>query len=253
VWSLPDALRVFSPGASLATILAAVRQTLSKLNALDAVERYVQRVRACEVVKGQADEIWRQALTAIDAAQDVGSVRQARDGAIRHLEQVPQVADPAPLRVGMIGEIYVVLEPFVNMEIERELGRLGVHVHRTIMLSDWTRFTLFLSALGMGPHDRAHRAAMPYLGRDVGGDGWESVGETILHARNGFDGMIHLAPFTCMPETIAQNIMVRMRPEVDIPVLEVTCDEQMGRAGMLTRIEAFVDLLWRKRAARGES
>ena len=93
-----------------------------------------------------------------------------------------------PLRVGIIGEIYVLFEPFVNMDVERELGRLGVQVHRTVMLSDWTRFTLFLNALGMSQHDQAHRAAVPYLNRDVGGDGWESVGETILHARNGYDG-----------------------------------------------------------------
>ena len=170
-----------------------------------------------------------------------------RRDALHALRGISQDTETQPVRMGIIGEIYVVLEPFVNMDLERELGRLGVEVHRTIMLSDWTRSTVFLSAIGMNQHDRAHRAAMPYLCRDGGGDGWESVGETVLHAKHRFDGMVHLAPFTCMPEIIAQNILIGMRKgDVAIPVLSITCDEQMGRAGMITRLEAFVDLLRRK-------
>ena len=247
LWELADALRVFAPGASLRTIVSALRIMMSKLRALDVVERGVQRVRARELIKGGADRAWRDAVAAIDAAGGVRQVRSVRRDALADLRDIPQDAGARPLRVGIIGEIYVVLEAFVNMDVERELGRLGVEVNRTIMLSEWMRSALFLSALGMSQHDRAHRAAMPYLSRDVGGDGWESVGETVLHARHGFDGMVQLAPFTCMPETIAQNVFLGMRDEVDIPVLSLTCDEQMGRVGLVTRLEAFVDLLWRKR------
>ena len=91
--------------------------------------------------------------------------------------------------------------------------------------------------------DRIHKAALPYLQRDIGGDGWESVGEKVLHA-NEYDGLIHLVPFTCMPEIIAQNIMPTTKEK--IPVLTILCDEQITKTGMLTRLEAFVDLLQRK-------
>ncbi len=33
-----------------------------------------------------------------------------------------------PLKIGLIGEIYTVIEPFVNLEIERKLGHMGVLV-----------------------------------------------------------------------------------------------------------------------------
>jgi predicted nucleotide-binding protein (sugar kinase/HSP70/actin superfamily) len=94
---------------------------------------------------------------------------------------------------------------------------------------------------------RIHKAALPYLKRDVGGDGWESVGEKVLHNKE-YDGLIHLAPFTCMPEIVAQNIMPSTKE--NIPVLTILCDEQTTKTGMLTRLEAFVDLLERKRRAR---
>jgi benzoyl-CoA reductase/2-hydroxyglutaryl-CoA dehydratase subunit BcrC/BadD/HgdB len=51
-----------------------------------------------------------------------------------------------------------------------------------------------------------------------------------------------------MPEIVAQNIMPSTRE--DIPVLAVTCDEQMAKQGMLTRLEAFVDLLGFRRRRR---
>jgi predicted nucleotide-binding protein (sugar kinase/HSP70/actin superfamily) len=91
---------------------------------------------------------------------------------------------------------------------------------------------------------------MPYLKRDVGGDGWESVGEKVVYAQEGYDGVVHLAPFTCMPEIVAQNIMLSTKE--DIPVLTVLYDEQMAKPGMITRLEAFVDLLKFRRRRKGK-
>jgi len=51
-----------------------------------------------------------------------------------------------------------------------------------------------------------------------------------------------------MPEIMAQNIMPTTRE--NIPVLTILCDEQIAKPGMLTRLEAFVDLLKRRRRAR---
>ena len=72
----------------------------------------------------------------------------------------------------------------------------------------------------------------------------------MLHAKE-YDGIIHLAPFTCMPEIVAQNIMLTTKE--DIPVLTILCDEQIAKPGVLTRLEAFVDLLERKRRARNNN
>ena len=113
-------------------------------------------------------------------------------------------------------------------------------------ISQWTKFSLFLNPLGFDEKAKIHKAAFPYLKRDVGGDGWESVGEKVLHTKE-YDGLIHLAPFTCMPEIVAQNIMPSTKE--NIPVLTILCDEQMAKPGVLTRLEAFVDLLQRRRRA----
>ena len=63
----------------------------------------------------------------------------------------------------------------------------------------------------------------------------------------GTDGLIHVSPFTCMPEIMSQNIFPKMREDVNIPILSLIMDEQTGKAGYLTRLEAFVDLMRRKK------
>jgi len=141
------------------------------------------------------------------------------------------------------------LEPFSSFDIERELGKLGVEVRRATFISGWTKFSLFLNPFGINEKSRIHKAAYPYLKRDIGGDGWESVGEKVLHAKE-YDGLIHLAPFTCMPEIIAENIMPSTKEQM--PVLTILCDEQIAKAGVLTRLEAFVDLLERKRRKQND-
>lgn len=222
-------------------IISAFRFGIGKLFALDRIERVVQKMRAVELEEGTANRIYREAIKAIDEATVGKEVKKITKEYIDKLNRVPKDLEADSVKVGIVGEIYVVIEPFANMDLEVELGKLGVEVERTMTLSRWVKYSLFLNPLGIDEWKEVHKLAMPYLKRDVGGDGWESVGEKVLYARNGCDGVIHVAPFTCMPEIVAQNIMPSTRE--DIPVLAILCDEQMAKPGMITRLEAFVDLL----------
>ncbi len=225
-------------------IILAIRFGVAKMNALDRLEKVVHKVRAVERMKGTANKIFTKAIEAIDNAHDYDTLRKVQKDYIDQLNQIPKDSQAQPLIVGVIGEFYVILEPFSNLDVESELGKLGVEVRRTTFMSKWTRFSFFLNYLGLDEKARIHKAASPYLKRDIGGDGWESVGEKVLHAKE-YDGLIHIAPFTCMPETVARNIMSSTKE--NIPVLTLLCDEQSSKPGMLTRLEAFVDMLERKR------
>lgn len=227
-------------------IIAAYSFCQKKINVMDRIERAVQKVRAVETQKGTASRIFKEALNAIDEADDSRTLKEIQQEYLGRLNRVERDPDARPLIVGVTGEFYVVLEPFSNFDIENELGKLGVEVKRTTFLSEWVKFSMFLNPLGINEKDRVHKAALPYLKRDIGGDGWESVGEKVLH-NNEYDGIVHLAPFTCMPEIIAQNIMPTTKE--NLPVLTILCDEQMTKTGVMTRLEAFVDLLKHKRRA----
>jgi len=245
LFGLLELLKHLSNDAPWAKIISAFRFGLAKLNVLDRIEQAVQKVRPVELVKGTANKLYAQAIKATEQADDFQALKRVQRDYLEQLRLVERDENAEPLVVGIIGEFYVLLEPFSNLDVEKELGRLGVEVRRTIFTSGWTKFSLFLNPLGVNEKDRLHKAAMPYLKRDIGGEGWETVGEKVLHAKD-YDGLIHLAPFTCMPEIVAQNIMPSTKE--NIPVLTILCDEQLGKPGMLTRLEAFVDLLKYRRA-----
>jgi len=235
-------------GAPSPKIISAFYFAVGKLFALDKIEKVVHKVRALEIDKGTASQIYQEAIRAIDGAPNQREVKKLTRHYVDRLSKIPKNPKASPIKVGIVGEIYVVIEPFSNMDIEVELGKLGVEVHRTMTISRWVKYSLFLNYLGINEWRGVHKLAMPYLDHDVGGDGWESVGEKVLYSRKGYDGLIHLAPFTCMPEIVAQNIMPSTKE--DIPVLAVLCDEQMAKQGLITRLEAFVDLLEFRRKRR---
>jgi len=242
------AIKRVANDASWTTIISVFYLGVAKLRALDELERQVQKVRPVELEKGAADRLYQEAIGAIDGATSLASLKQVVRECIEKLEQIPQDPEVVPLKVGIVGELYVVMESFSNMNLEIELGKMGVEVRRTrsTFFSEWTKWSSFLNALN-DEKKELKRFAQPYLKRDVNGHGLESIGEKIRRA-NDYDGIIHLMPFTCMPEVIAQNIMPFTKES--IPVLTIVCDEQMGKAGMLTRVEAFTDLLERRRKGR---
>lgn len=223
-------------------IIDAYRLGTSKLKALDDLERRMERLRPIVVDKGGAERLFHDTIRAIDAAPDMRAFRSTVRDHFRRLDRMPRDGSVRPLKVGLVGEIFVIMEPFVNLNVESELGRLGVEVvrNRSTFFSEYTRPLAYLNVLNKDKK-RLARYACPYMNRDVGGHGLESLAEKAHLASAGYDGLVHVIPFTCMPETIAQNIMPRV--DVDLPVLTIVCDEQTTRTGMLTRLEAFVDLL----------
>jgi predicted nucleotide-binding protein (sugar kinase/HSP70/actin superfamily) len=76
------------------------------------------------------------------------------------------------------------------------------------------------------------------------------VGATVHCAGQGYDGVVQVAPFTCMPEIVAHSVLPAVTRDHGIPVLSFYLDEQSGVAGIVTRLEAFVDLLEARRKKR---
>ena len=230
---------------SYRSIYECIRRAWRKLQALDDLEKLSHRIRPREIKRGETTRTYRKVLAWIDQAYTWREIEDASISARQAMFSIPQ--DPYRLipRVGIVGEIYVLLEPASNLEIEETLGHLGVEVERSMFLTGWTRDNTWTETTeGLTVKD----AALPYLPELLGGHGRDSIGNTILYAKRGFDGVIQLAPFTCIPEIVARTILPRVSRDYNIPVLTFFLDEQTGKAGTATRLEAFVDLLKRRKS-----
>jgi len=220
---------------------------LMKMAALDRVEAMYHRIKPREVNRGEADRAFAEAARTIERATTYRGLFSAWREARRTLKDVRTDRKHRPLRVGILGEIFVVIEPFANMKVERRLLDMGVEVVRGVWLSDWLNDRFRFKPFRKNQNRLAKKWAYPYLKYASGGESIESVGKTIKFSREGIDGVIHIMPFTCMPELVASTIMHRISSDFNYPVLSLTFDEHVSEANLQTRLEAFVDLLERRK------
>lgn len=235
-----------APGRSWREIFYAVKTAWNKMQAIDEFTALANYLRPRVLKPRSVSDIYEQGLQLFASVHTGTTVCAAHQQNMQALQGLPRRTVRPLLRVGIVGELFVVLEPLVNQDIERHLGELGVEVERTICISQWVR-----SHLAWNREARKQRAAVaavakPYLGHWVGGHGLESVGHTIRLAQASCDGVIQLFPFTCMPEIVAKSILPRVSEDYAIPVMTLVLDEHTGKAGIMTRLEAFVDLLARR-------
>ncbi|MEZ7890988.1 MAG: CoA protein activase [Candidatus Wallbacteria bacterium] len=162
----------------------------------------------------------------------------------RYKTEVPLDLNPAEiLKVGLLGEIYMVLDGRVNMNIEKILGNLNVWVKRTIYISEWILRLTGLNFFTKNSQSALKKIAKPYLASDVGGKGIQTIASAITFAKEKADGLVHITPFSCMPELVATTILPKVCSDYKIPCLYLTFDEHTSEAAVITRVEAYVDML----------
>jgi predicted nucleotide-binding protein (sugar kinase/HSP70/actin superfamily) len=140
------------------------------------------------------------------------------------------------LKVGIVGELYTLMEPFSNYYIEKELAKNKIQVSRFITVS----FILFKKTK---IKKQLLKEAGKYLKFEIGADGTDSVSKTRMLAEKGYDGIIHLKPFGCTPEVNAMPMLQNIGRDYKIPILYFSFDSQTSETGVKTRLEAFYDML----------
>lgn len=238
-------------GVSRRSIFRALQMGWLKLKALDKIERLLHLARPAEGMAGEAAVVYRRGVQGIKAAHTPEELQRVTE-TVEHWFFNSKPKAGAGLRVGLVGDIYMLLEPFVNYNLEENLEGRGIATHRSIYISDWVVQHLW-------PHKNRRylnellALAGPYLRSTVGGHGLDTVANTIRYARAGYNGVIHVLPLTCMPEIVAQSILPKVARDFDIPVLTLVLDEQSSSTGVMSRVEAFVDMLENRRKLKKAS
>ena len=222
---------------------------IKKVFVLDDLVNKLSYYRAREIHHGEAEKHYMKALEMIKDADNSRQLKKAKKEAFAEIEKTEIDPKREVLHVDLTGEIYLVCDTFSNQDIEKELGRMGVQTRRSLTISSFLKDAIIPKIFRKGEThlQRAFRMAKPYLMRDIGGDSLECVSDVAYADERGRDGIIHISPFTCMPEIMSQNIFPAMRENCDIPILPLIMDEQTGKAGYITRLEAFVDLMRRRK------
>ncbi|KUG04760.1 activator of (r)-2-hydroxyglutaryl-coa dehydratase [hydrocarbon metagenome] len=252
VSELFNQLKALGENVSVWEAYKAVRYAWYKIKIVENLEKRFAYIHPRAMDKNRAEDIYDKGLLEIQKAGDRSEVDKV---GLRYLECLNRLVltEEEPLKIGLVGEIYTVLEPMANCSISRCLGRLNVEVDNSIYISDWLNDHLLGGLVKKSHRKHLVRCANPYLNYFVGGHGLETVGSAVDYARKRFDGVIQVGPLTCMPEIVAQSVLGLVSKEEGIPCMTLYFDEHAGTAGIQTRLEAFTDMLRRKKTLTGWS
>ncbi|WIV11327.1 CoA protein activase [Proteiniborus sp. MB09-C3] len=213
----------------------------------DALTDLANKKRPIALNGYEVDMIMEEFYRDIEYTHGVQEILQLIKKSRERLDEIEIDAEKRPIKIGIIGEIYTIIEPFVNLDVEKKLGHLGAEVEKALTPSNWARHHIFSFPFGSKEEKGKWEAARPYLSTLVGGHGRETIGSAVQYAQSGFDGLVQIFPLTCMPEIVAESILPAIQRDYNIPILTLVVDEMTGEAGYLTRLEAFVDLLKKRR------
>jgi predicted nucleotide-binding protein (sugar kinase/HSP70/actin superfamily) len=141
----------------------------------------------------------------------------------------PQEKESA-LRVAFIGHPYNLFDQDINKDILTLTKQLGIEILTSECLSE------------------------KEIDREVSGlskeiywsSGREIVGALFHFLKGGVDGVIFLTSFKCGIDALLQEFIKRslkIREESTVPFLVLSFDEHTGREGLVTRLEAFRDVI----------
>jgi len=139
------------------------------------------------------------------------------------------------LKFLLLGHAYNIFDTFINLDFQKKLHDQGVEVLTIENLPE----SIFKEPVIINKrlrnywrHEEEIMAAIRYF---------------LTKGREEIDGVIFLISFACGPDSLISELIMRDMKVVGLPFLEIIMDEHSGEAGLLTRVESFVEMIRRKK------
>ncbi len=142
----------------------------------------------------------------------------------------PSQGQKSTLRVAFVGHPYNLFDPDINKDVLTLTGQLGIEIFTPEHLSE-----------------KEIDRQISDLSKEIyWSSGREIVGALFHFLKGGVDGVVFLTSFKCGIDALLQEFIKRslkIRGEPSIPFLILSFDEHTGREGLVTRLEAFKDVM----------
>ncbi|MBD3255406.1 MAG: hypothetical protein GF383_09950 [Candidatus Lokiarchaeota archaeon] len=145
------------------------------------------------------------------------------------------------LRFLLLGHAYNLFDTYVNLDFVKKFEDQGVDVITIENLPESIfkkRVIVNKKLLNYWRHEEEIMQAIRYF---------------LYQGRDEIDGVIFLISFACGPDSLISELIMRDMKTVGIPYLSIIIDEHSGDAGLLTRIESFVEMIKRKKKLKSKS
>lgn len=137
------------------------------------------------------------------------------------------------LKIGLLGHPYNLYDSYISMNLIGKLRKMGASVITADLVSD---------SLINDQTKKLPKRLFWTLGKRM-------IGSALTFFENEqLDGVIYLTSFGCGPESLVGELVERWAKRMaNLPFMMLTIDEHTGEAGMVTRLEAFIEMIRRRK------
>jgi predicted nucleotide-binding protein (sugar kinase/HSP70/actin superfamily) len=136
------------------------------------------------------------------------------------------------LKVAVVGHPYNIYDKFASLNVIERLEKQGISV---ITQENLQRGDLLKALEGL-----PKKLFWTYEKEVVGGAFYFMDSTEV-------DGVVYMLSFACGPDSLMQKIIEqKAKNNLRVPLLTLVVDEHSSETGLLTRVEAFIDMLERK-------
>jgi len=185
-----------------------------------------------DTIKKASKEGWRVYNNFLVMTRSGVGYRKALANAIKGKILIEDQDDTKAINVALISHGYNIYDERACMKIFDKLENMGVKVYTALNLTD--------EQLQEGLNTIGHHQYWANSAEMTG-----AAGHYLKD--NKIDGIVTLNAFGCGPDSLMVETIMRKSKEAGKPMLGLTIDEHTGEAGFITRLEAFIDMLFRKK------
>lgn len=211
------------------------------INILDKLEKYMRINYSLQINKNEFKNIHKNLL---EEMQYIKTMKELTILYKKYKKEVYSVKlrkeNNKDIKIGIVGELFTSMEPFASFNLEETLNKYNCIVKR------YTTATYLLFEKGF-EQKKVLKKSKKYINYQLGADGAETIARTLELIDKGYDGVIHIKPFGCVPEINAMPILQKIAQDTKVPIMYLTFDEQTSSTGLNTRIEAFYDMIKMKK------
>jgi len=239
------------------------RRLFQTLLMVDLIYKAVLKRRPYEQTKGSVDTLIAEQLPRLEKSVERWSGQgDVFADIIRKLESIPHFTDPKPL-VGVVGEIYVRLNPFCNDNVVEVIEAEGAEAW-IAPISEWILYTSYMELwhlkrgrslnpfswlssiknrfmehnehafdkrigpfLGDRREPLMHKVlekGREYIPLSFEGETILTIGRTLCFIEDGASLIVNCAPFSCMPGNITSSILTTIQQKTGVPVISTFYD-----------------------------
>lgn len=224
-----------NPKLSLINALYRFLITKRMVFCMDKIEDYMRHNLAFEKEK-EMQKIYNELLNKFENNKGYINLIYNYLKYFRKIKKVKLDKPENRIRIGIIGELFTVMEPFGNNDLEELLIKNKVDITRFTNV----KYLLFEKGKKIKKYLKYSKEFVKYR---MGADASDNIARTKYLCENKYDAIIHIKSTFCTPEIGAMPIIEKICNEYKVPILFFSFDSQDSKTGFYTRVEALLDMI----------